>query len=113
MKKDIIMAFRVEIDGAKLGLQYCSIDVYLKDYSKRTQILDYVTCNSVVCSIMDMTIGWSDFLIEVMVENIDGLNQITDDIERKFPGAIRKTNFWMSNKVHKERWLPEIDFKEK
>jgi len=114
MKKGVILAFRLEIDGSKLGLQNCTIDIYLKDFSKRKQILDYVKSNPYVSDVMDMTIGWCDFNFEVMVENIDRLNQIMEDIERKFPGAIRKMNFWMSKKLHKKRSLPEMteeDFK--
>jgi Lrp/AsnC family leucine-responsive transcriptional regulator len=114
IKKDVILAFRLEINRSKLGLQHCAIDVYLKDFSKRTQILEYVKSIPNVSDIMDMTIGWCDFNFEVNVESIDRLNQIMEDIERKFPGAIRKMNFWMSGTLYKKRSLPEmteLDFK--
>ena len=114
MKKDIIQAFRVVIDTTKLGLQNCAIEVYLKDYKKRIEIINYVKSIPYVFDIIDMQVGWCDFNFEVMVPNIDKLNKITDELERKFPGSIRKTQFWMSKVVHKERWLPEMtkaDFK--
>ena len=44
---------------------------------------------------------------EFAIENLDKLIQIMEDIDSKFPGAIRKHDFWLSKKVHKERWLPE------
>jgi len=108
MKKGIIKAFRVGIDVSKLGFQNCMIDLYLKDHTQGREIEDYVKSNPYVENIMDMTIGWCDLNFEMMVKNIDSLTQIVDDIDSRFPGAIRKTNFWMAQKVHKERWLPEL-----
>jgi Lrp/AsnC family transcriptional regulator, regulator for asnA, asnC and gidA len=108
MKKGIILAFRVGIDVSKLGLQNCTIDIYLKDHIKRRRIEVYVKSNPYVENIMGMNIGWCDLNFELMVENIDSLTQIIDDIDSRFPGAIRKTNFWMGKKVHKERSMPEI-----
>ena len=108
MKKGIILAFRVGIDTSKLGLQNCMIDMYLKDHTQGKQIEDYVKDNPYVENIMDITIGWCDLNFELMVNNIDSLTQLIEDIDSRFPGSIRKTNFWMSRKVHKERWLPEL-----
>jgi hypothetical protein len=33
---------------------------------------------------------------------------MVDEIDDRFPGAVRKTNFWMARKVHKSRYLPEL-----
>jgi hypothetical protein len=84
------------------------IDIYLKDHTKGKQIEDYIKENPYVENIMDMTIGWCDLNFELMVKNVDSLSQIIEDIDDKFPGAIRKTNFWMAKQVHKERSLPEL-----
>ena len=108
MKKGIILAFRVDIDISKLGLQKCMIDIYLKDHTKGTQIENYIKNNPYVENIMDITIGWCDLNFELIVKNVDSLTQLVDDIDNKFPGAVRKTNFWMARKVYKARWLPEL-----
>ena len=108
MNKGIILAFRLGVDISKLGLRNCTIDIFLKDHSKGKQIEDYLKGNPYVENIMDMTIGLCDFNFELMVKNIDSLTQIIEDIDSRFPGAIRKTNFWMAHKAHKERWLPEL-----
>jgi len=34
-----------------------------------------------------------------------------DEINSRFEGAIRKQSFEIVTKRHKERWLPEIEFK--
>jgi Lrp/AsnC family leucine-responsive transcriptional regulator len=108
MKKGIILAFRVCIDNTKLGLQSCIIDVYLKDHTKGKLIQEYIKGNPYVENIMDITIGWCDLNFELIVKNIDSLTKLIEEIDDRFPGAIRKTNFWMARKVYKERWLPEL-----
>jgi DNA-binding Lrp family transcriptional regulator len=108
INKEIIKAFRVNIDISKLGLQNCMIDIYLKDHTKWKRIEEYIKKNPNVDYIMDMSIGWCDLNFQLVVKNIDVLSQLVEDIEDKYPGAVRKTNFWMSRKIHKERWLPEL-----
>jgi DNA-binding Lrp family transcriptional regulator len=108
IKKGIILAFRVDIDISKLGFRNCTIDIYLKDHTQIKHIEEYIRTIPYVENIMDMTIGWCDLNFELMVNNIDYLTKIIEDIDSKFPGAIRKTNFWMGKKIHKERWMPEL-----
>jgi len=108
VNKGIILAFRVDIDISKLGLQDCMIDLYLKDHTKGKKIEDFIKGNPYVEIIMDMTIGWCDLNFVILIKNFNNLSKIIDEIDNRFPGAIRKTNFWMARKVHKERWLPEL-----
>jgi DNA-binding Lrp family transcriptional regulator len=108
IKKEIILAFRVDIDISQLDFQNCMIDLYLKDHTKGNKIKEYLKGIPNVGYIMDMTIGWCDINFELLVKNFNSLTSIIDDIDKKFPGAIRKTNFWMARTIHKERWLPEL-----
>ena len=107
MKKGVIKAFRVNIDYSKLGLQNFAVDIYLKKYKLKKVIIDYVKNNPhLFC--MNVAVGWGDLGFEFAIENLDKLIQIMEDIDSKFPGAIRKHDFWLSKKVHRERWLPEL-----
>ncbi|MFW6122454.1 MAG: Lrp/AsnC family transcriptional regulator [Petrotogales bacterium] len=108
MKKDVIKAYRVAIDHSKLGLQSVAIDLYMTDRSKKKQIIEYVCQNPYMYDLMSKSIGWSDFTFELMIENMDKVFQAINDLEKKFPDTIRKTNYWLTEKVHKERWLPEM-----
>lgn len=106
-KKGVIKAFRVNIDYSKLGLQNFAVDIYLKEYKQRKAIINYVKSNlHMFC--MNVTVGWADLGFEFAIENLDKLIKIMEDIDSKFPGAIRKHDFWLSKKVHRERWLPEL-----
>jgi DNA-binding Lrp family transcriptional regulator len=108
IKKEIILAFRVDIDISQLEFQSCMIDIYLKDHTKGNRIKEYLKGNPNVGYIMDMAIGWCDINFELLVKDFNSLTRVIDDIDSKFPGAIRRTNFWMARKIHKERWLPEL-----
>jgi DNA-binding Lrp family transcriptional regulator len=110
IKKDVIKAFRTSINLSKIGLMNCSIDIYLRDQSKKKNILEYLITNPYFELSMDMTIGWADLSLEFMVANSNKLTEIMDDIDTKFPGIIRKTDFYISKTIHKERWLPKMTF---
>lgn len=114
MKKGIIQAFRVAIEPSKLGLQECAVDIYLKDQTKRNQIIDYLIKMPNVYDIMSMNIGWSDLQFQAVINNINEITLLTENIEKKFPNAVRRCDYWVSETTHKERWLPEMteaDFK--
>jgi len=34
-----------------------------------------------------------------------------EEIDKKFTGAIKKQTYWIATERHKERWLPEMEFK--
>ena len=113
-KIDVIHAFRVSIDYEKLGLKNCAIDIFLTDYKRKPDILTYIMKNPFVYDIMNHNIGWGDLTFQILINNMDEIFQTMDDLEKKFPSAIRKMNYWLSQELHKERWLPEMtekDFK--
>lgn len=109
MKKNIIQSFHVQIDHSKIGMQNIGVDIYIKEYKQRNHIIDYLKYNPLL-SCMNIAIGWADLQPEFVVQNLETINQILEDIISKFPQTIRKSTFWIMKKVHKERWLPEMEF---
>jgi DNA-binding Lrp family transcriptional regulator len=107
IKNGIIKAFRVGIDISKFGLQKFSVDIYLKDHSKRKAIYEYLSKKPYVEDFLE-SVGWSDIQYAAIIENMDKLLQIMDEIETTFPDSIRKQTFLITTKYHKERWLPEL-----
>jgi Lrp/AsnC family transcriptional regulator for asnA, asnC and gidA len=111
IKKGIIKKFRVNIDLSKFGLHDTMIDIYLKDHSKKQSIIDYMKGKPYINCIMDSSIGWADLQIELFIKNIDSLLELMEEIDKKFTGAIKKQTYWIATERHKERWLPEMEFK--
>ena len=106
MNSGIIQAFRVNIDLSKLGLQHYKLEIYLKDHKQGKAIWNYLK-ETPYLEYLNVTIGWCDLEFELIVENVDKLSQIMRDIDLKFPNSIKKQTFWIFEKVHKDRWLPE------
>jgi Lrp/AsnC family transcriptional regulator, leucine-responsive regulatory protein len=107
INNEVILAFRVGIDSGKLGLQNSVIDIYLKDHSKKKQIIAFMKENPYVEYLVE-SVGWCDMQFEIMVKSMQHLDQILEEIDSKFPGVIRKHDFWMSKIYHRLRSLPEL-----
>ena len=107
VNNDVVKAFRVNVDLAKIGLQHYKLEIYLKDHKYRRPIWNYVKEQS-YCDTLNVAVGWSDLEFEIVVENVDKLGKIMDDIYSKFPNAVKKQTFWIAEKYYKERWLPEL-----
>jgi len=109
IKNGVINAFRVNIDSSKLGFSLYKLDIYLKDHKQRNAIWNFLK-EKPFCDTLNVAVGWCDLEFELLVENVDQLGKIMDDLYSRFPNAIKKQTFWIAEKVHKERWLPELDF---
>jgi hypothetical protein len=46
----------------------------------------------------------------VVAEDVDKLIQMMEELNHQFPNSIRKLEYWIMTEVHKERWLPALDF---
>lgn len=107
MKKEIIQAFRVNINISKIGLEKFVINLYLKDSKQKNSIINYLEYLPYL-EYIDIALGWADLQLEVIIENVDNLTQMMDQIVSKFPNTIRKQNIQIATQYHKERWLPEL-----
>jgi DNA-binding Lrp family transcriptional regulator len=107
IQNGVIKAFRVNVDSSKLDLQHYKLDIYLRDHKQRNTIWGYFKEKS-CCDTLNVAIGWSDLEFEIIVQNVDHLGRVMDDLYSKYPDAIKKQTFWIAEKIHKERWLPEL-----
>ena len=60
--------------------------------------------------VLNVAMGWSDIELEVILKDVDELIEKGEDINNKFPDAIKTQKYWFSKKIHKVRWLPEMEF---
>jgi len=107
IKKGIIKAFRVHLDYSMLNLRLFKVDIFLKKHNMLTPMVNYLK-NKSYLQCLNVAIGWADIEPEFIIKNTDELTQIIDELNSKFPNSIRKLNYWMPEKRHKERWLPEL-----
>lgn len=103
----IIEAFRVELDISKLGYRDFKVYLFLKEFSFRKQIIEYICKNpNLIC--IDETTGESHLELEFHLQSVDELNTIIQDISEKFPNAIRNYYYVTVKKLHKWLYLPKI-----
>ena len=109
IKMQIIDGFRIHIDYSKIGLQHYRVDIYLKDHKKRNSIIEYLKKRPSFI-VLNVAMGWSDIEPEFVLKNVDELTEEMENINSKFPNVIKNYNFWNVSKIHKFRWLPEMEF---
>jgi len=110
LKKDIIKGFRINIDYKKIGLQIFKIDIYLKQYKNREHIIRYLEKQPYFID-LNVAVGWADIEPEFVVKNVEILVEVLEKLDKKFPNVIKKQIFWIVNKIHKEKGVPEMEFK--
>lgn len=107
VKSGVIGAFRVALDLFKLDLHNYKVDIYLKDHKLKKPIFDYLK-EKPYLEFMNLAIGWADLEPEFVVKDFDELLKILEEIDTKFSGAIKKQSFFITEKIHKLRCMPEL-----
>jgi len=106
IKLDIIQGFRVNIDYSKLGYYFYKAEIQLEDYTKREEIINYITKNSHL-TMIDESVGVADLELDFIVENINIFYNIMDNLIKNFPGVIKNYKYFFVSKIHKLLYLPE------
>lgn len=109
-KLKIILAFRIHLDYEKINLKHFKVDIFLKKKKYKKVINDYLISKPYT-QCLNTAVGWADLEPEIVVKNFDVLDKIFEKIQQKYPGYIKKYNYWIGETYHKERWLPEMEFK--
>jgi len=110
LSNGVIKNFRVDIDFSKIGLKYFYIQFILKDTSKRNDIINFVKLlPSFKC--LNVAIGYTEMDLEFIFNTIEEMDDLLDKLENKFPNSIRSFYYFKNRQTHKERWLPEMEFK--
>ncbi|MBS3772967.1 MAG: Lrp/AsnC family transcriptional regulator [Candidatus Thermoplasmatota archaeon] len=104
-KQGIITGYGITFDIAKLGYNIFKLDIYLRSYKVRKDIIDHVARNpSLVC--IDDTAFESHLELEFHLEHISQLYDIIEDISASFPNAVKNYIYFTVVDVHKYLWMP-------
>lgn len=105
-KLDVIQAYRVNIDYAKLGYHLFKVNITLNNYEERGKIINYIRYNPHLIMI-DKAIGYYDLELDFLLKNLDHLRSIMDDLSEKFPDSLNCYNFVHDPIKHKMVYLPK------
>ena len=103
---DIIKSYTISFNISKLGYQWYKVDIFLKDFSKKMDIIRYLKNNPYMVAI-DITTGFSDIEIEFHVKDINQLEDILDNLSEKFQDVIKNYKYLYIKKSHKLFYFPE------
>ena len=103
----LIKNFTINIDISKLGYQWFKVDIYLKDHSKKKEIIQYLINNPYMVAI-DITTGFSDIEVEFNVKDTVHLGDILDDLSEKFQGFVKNYTYMFIKENHKLFYFPKL-----
>lgn len=103
----IIKSYTISIDIEKLGFQWFKVDIYLKDRSKKIDIIQYLKNNPYMVA-LDITTGFSDIEIEFHVKDINHLDDMLDNLSQKFQDIIKNYSYLYIKKSYKLFYFPKL-----
>jgi Lrp/AsnC family transcriptional regulator for asnA, asnC and gidA len=106
IKNKIIMGFRTDIDLSKFGFKSYKVDINLKDYDKRKEILKKIERNPYLVGYMK-SIAISDLELIYYIPNEEDILKIIKDSLVDFTPWIRDFSYIHPSKVHKLCYLPQ------
>lgn len=102
----IICSFRIQVNFSKLGYRWYKADIYLKDRSPLPKILNYIKDNPYNINNVK-SLGYCDFELGFILKNVNELHKIMDDINNKFPNALKNYTYFSLEKSLKWTFLPK------
>ena len=106
-KKEIILGYRVNINIKKIGYKDFKVDIYLKDYQRRDEIISYLKQNPNLV-MLSRSAGISDIEAQFHLPDMETLHTVTQKLYEQFPGTIRSHTYHLVKTQHKWSYIPLI-----
>lgn len=106
IKKEVIWKFSVLIDWTKIGLRQYNIEINLKNFNKKYDIINYIRKNQHIWWVMHSVGRNVDLDFEFILKDITHLQQIINDLSAKFPESIKNFKYFSTVKNHKWNDIP-------
>jgi len=102
----IISNFSTLIDTPKVGYWQYKVEINLKDYDKKHDILDYIKKNQNINLITESFGRGVDLDFGFVLKDITQLHDIINDLSSKFPETIKNYRYFCTIKQHKYNLMP-------
>ncbi len=104
-KKGIIQGYKVDLDSRKLGRDFYSVKINLKEVSKQKEIKNFILTLPEVTAVME-AIGSYDVEFDLEVESSEKYFKILEELENRFD-FIREVIYFRVLKNYKVLYMPE------
>lgn len=102
----VIQRYSITMDVNKLGLLEFMVNLSLRDYSKKNQIIGYLSNNPFLWEI-HKAIGGCDLEITLFATNFEHFYRVMEDLRKKFPDDISSYDYLYVTEKYKSNLLPE------
>jgi DNA-binding Lrp family transcriptional regulator len=99
-KTGVIQRYTITIDWPTIGYQWYKADVILKDPKNMQKIAAYIESNPHLIHRI-ASLGYVDLELTFALNTANQLHQIIEDVELKFPDAIKNYKYFSITKTHK------------
>jgi Lrp/AsnC family transcriptional regulator for asnA, asnC and gidA len=106
VNEKLIGAFAVNIDISKAGYMDYEVEINLKDYDKKYEIIDYIRKNKNIIEINESFGREVDLDFRFALKDITELQDIINDLSSKFPEAIKNFRYFSWVKYLKYNKVP-------
>jgi Lrp/AsnC family leucine-responsive transcriptional regulator len=106
IKLGVILGFGVSINWEKLGYRFYHVEIGLKQYHMRSEIIRYLMENPYFRSMHQLIGHASDLEIDFILENVTQLHEVMDTLSSRFPESVKDFKYWSILKLHKEQLYP-------
>jgi Lrp/AsnC family transcriptional regulator for asnA, asnC and gidA len=106
IKSGVIQRYSITMDINKLGLRQFIVNLTLRDYEKKNQIIGYLSDNPFLWEI-NKAIGGCDLEITLYATNFEHFYRVMEDLRKKFPDDIANYDYLYVIEVFKSNILPE------
>jgi len=108
VKANYIKEFTIFIDWSKIQLRPFFLEINLKNYNQKYDIINYIKQNPYLNAIEE-SIGHNiDLNFWFILKNVQQLQNIIDDLSEKFPESIQNFKYCSYIKWHKWNHMPPI-----
>lgn len=106
IKSRVLQRYSITMDINKLGLREFMVNLSLRDYTKKNQIIQYLSTNPFLWEI-HKAIGGCDLEITLFATNFEHFYRVIEDLRKKFPDDIANYDYLYVIEVYKSHVLPE------
>jgi DNA-binding Lrp family transcriptional regulator len=106
INEKVIGKFGLSIDLSKIGYRLYNVEINLKDYDKKYEIIEYIHNNQNITEIDESFGRGVDLDFEFVLEDRTQLQDIINDLSSKFPDAIKNFRYYSHVKIHKHNYIP-------
>jgi len=108
MKRGVITTFRIDINRAKLGLEFCKSFLYLqnKTTEKERKLIRFCSLHPNITALTQCIGPW-DLELELETRSFEEFHMIMKDIKTRFPELVRSYESVVISKESGVRYIPK------